>query len=224
MLIIRKSAIIILLFASAITDTFAQKKISEGIVTYTVSYVLPADKQQYAATLPKEITCYFREDSTAAIVDQGAVTVKGVSVFKAGYHCLIIDIPAYSKKIAVVMTSEEVEQENAGIPQLAFKKGTEKQTINGYNCIKGRAIDIKTGTGYDIWLTNDIVIPPSSVSRPVSAFGGVPIRFVTFNNNVIINAELKEIKEEQVPAGFFTASKDYESMSYSELKSLSKSN
>lgn len=224
MLIIRKSAIIILLLASAITDTFAQKKISEGIVTYTVSYVLPVDKQQYAATLPKEITCYFREDSTAAIVDQGAVTVKGVSVFKAGYHCLIIDIPAYSKKIAVVMTSEEVEQENAGIPQLAFKKGTEKQTINGYNCIKGRATDIKTGTGYDIWLTNDIVIPPSSVSRPVSAFGGVPIRFVTFNNNVIINAELKEIKEEQVPAGFFTASKDYESMSYSELKSLSKSN
>jgi len=223
-MIIRKSAIILLLLAVALTNVFSQTRINEGKVTYTVSYVLPADKQQYANLLPKEVTCYFRGDSTAAIVNQGAATIKGVSVFKNGYHCLIVDIPANSKKIVVVMTAEEVEQEKAGIPQLTFKKGTEKQTINGFNCTKATATDVKTGTGYDIWLTNDIAIPPSSVSRPVSAFGGVPVRFVTFNNNVTINAELKEVKEEPVPAGFFTASKDYESMSYSELKSMSNGN
>ena len=206
------------------TMACAQKKINEGMVTYTVTYDLPADKQQYASTLPKEITCYFRGDSTAAIVDQGVSTVKGVSVFKTGYHCLIIDIKALSKKIVVVMTTGEVEQEKAVIPQLTYTKGTEKQTINSYKCIKGTATDPKTGTAYDVWLTTDIAIPPSSVSRPVSTFGGVPVRFVTFNNNVKINAELKEIKEEPVPAGFFTASNDYESMSYTQLKAMSDGN
>lgn len=220
MIIIRQSALILFLLGVALTNVFSQTKINEGEVTYTLSYVLPADKQQFADLLPKEVTCFFRGDSTAAIVNQGTATIKGVSVFKTGYHCLIVDFPANSKKIVVVMSPEEVEQEKAGIPQLTFKKGTEKQTINGFNCIKATATDIKTSTVYDIWLTNDIVIPPSSVSRPVSGFGGVPVRFVTFNNNITINAELKEVKEEPVPAGFFTASKDYEPMSYDELKSM----
>jgi len=200
----------------------AQRKINEGTVIYTLSYELSADQQQYATMLPNELTCYFRGDSSAAIVNQGATIIKGVSVIKNNYHSLIIDLPAASKKIVVVLTSAEVEQENAGLPQFQGVKGTEKQVINGYYCTKVPVTEARGGANYDIWITNDIDMPPNSVNRSSSIFGGMPVKFVTFNNGFKINAVVKEIKEMSVPAGFFSASKDYESMSYTDLKAMSK--
>jgi len=215
---------IFLLFAAFVLPATAQKKIKEGTITYTVSYELPPNEQQFADVLPKEIRCYFRGDSTAAIVNQGMATVKGVSVFTSDYHSLIIDVPANGKKILVVLTAGEVAQEKAGVPQFAGKKSGETQVIDGYKCTKVIVTDPKTNAVYETWVTNDIDIPPTSVSRAVSMFGGVPVKFVTFNNGVKINAEIKEVKEETVPAGFFTATKDYEPMSYTDLKAMSGGN
>jgi len=219
-----KITILFLLMLASELPATAQKKINEGSVTYTVSYELPPDKQQYGDMLPKEIVCYFRGDSTAAIVDQGAATVKGVSVFKTDYHSLIIDAPASGKKIVVVLTPDEVAQEKAGVPQFTGKKSGETQLMDGYNCFKVTLTDPKSSAVYDIWLTNDIDMPPTSVSRAVSSFGGVPVKFVTFNNGVKINADIKGLKEQAVPPGFFTASKDYEPMSYTDLKAASGGN
>lgn len=207
------------LFPLAVTvHASAQKKIAEGVVTYSVTYELPADKQQYADALPKEVTCYFRGDSTAAIVNQGGAVVKGVSVFKSDYHSLIIDDPTNGKKIVVVMTADEVAKEKAAIPDYTGKKTGEKQVVGGYNCEKVVVTDPKTNASYDLWITRDIDIPVTSVSRAVVAFGGVPVKFVTFNNGIKINAELKSAQPQTIPAGFFTAAKDYQSMSYTELK------
>ena len=218
-----KSPVVILMLSVLVihaTPADAQRKIIEGAITYTVSYELPAEKQQYAGMLPKEIVCYFRGDSTAAIVNQGEATVKGMSVFKADYHSLIIDVPSAGKKMVVVLTPGEVAQEKAAGPQFTGKKSTETQVINGYKCTKVAVTDPKTSVTYEAWVTDDIAVPPTSVSRAVSMFGGVPVKFVTFNNGVKINAEIKEIKEEAVPAGFFTASKDYEPISYTDLKTM----
>jgi hypothetical protein len=157
----RKLSAIFLLLAAASAGANAQKKIPEGTITYTVSYELPADKQQYAEMLPKAITCYFRGDSSAALIDQGQATMKGVSVFKSNYHSLIIDVPAQSKKIFVVLTQQEVEAEKAANPQFTGAKGAEKQVINGYNCVKTTITDTKSGAKYDIWITNDIAVPPN---------------------------------------------------------------
>jgi len=210
-----------LIFVLKITASKAQKQIKEGVVVYSASYDIPADQLQNYRTLPTEITIYFRGDSTAAIVNQGGTIIKGVSVLKNNYHSMIIDIPEALRKIVVVLTPAEVEQENAGNPQFTGKTGTEKEKINGYNCTKTTITDTKTGTTYDIWLTNDINIVPNSVSKLVSSFGGVPIKFVTFNRGVKISAEVIDISETTVPKGFFSASKDYQPMSFDQLKAMS---
>src|SRR5258708_4064931 len=165
-----KFTIFFLLAAITAGSVSAQKKINEGIIIYTASYELNAEQLRYADQLPKEITCYFRGDSTAAIVKQGAVIIKGVSVFKANYHSLLIEIPSASKKIVVVMTPDEVEQEKAANPLFKGTTGDEKQVIDGYNCNKVTLTDTKTGAGYEIWVTNDIELVPNSVSKLVSGF------------------------------------------------------
>jgi len=198
----------------------AQRLIKEGVATYSATYDLPPDQKDLAASLPTEIICFFRGDSTAAIVNQGGAIIKGVSVFKDNYHSMIIDFPSIEKKIVVVLTAAEVEEEKATNPPLTAVKGTETQVINGYKCFKTVVTDKKSGATYEIWLTNDIDITPNSVTKPVSGFGGVPVKFVTFNHGIKLNAELKDLTETSVPSGFFTAAKDYEPMSYADLKAV----
>lgn len=216
---ISKLALCILL-ASGISKANAQKKISEGAITYTVSFDLPADKQQFASMMPKEITSYFRGDSTASSVQQGPATIKSVQDYKTNYQSLMIDVPAASKKIAVSLKPAEIEQMESVNPKLTGTPGTEKQTIAGYNCTKVTATDAKSGAKYDVWVTKDIDIVPNSMSYLVSNFGGVPVKFVTFNQGIKINAEIKEVKETPVPKGFFSATKDYQSMSMDDLKAM----
>jgi len=88
--ITKKITLLILLFVQAVYVS-AQKKISEGVITYTVTYDLDAEQLKYADLLPKKITCYFRGDSTAAVANQGDAIMKGVSVFKANFHSLIVE-------------------------------------------------------------------------------------------------------------------------------------
>jgi hypothetical protein len=208
------------LLATGFSKADAQKKITEGSVTYTVNFELPADKQQYASMLPKEITAYFRGDSTAATVQQGQATIKSIQDYKTNFQNILIDVPAAQKKISVVLKPADIEQMEATDPKLTPTPGTEKQTIDGYNCTKVTATDAKTGTKYDVWITKDIDLTPNSVSKLVSTFGGVPVKFVTFNQGIKVNAEIKEIKETQVPKGFFSPTKDYESMSMDDLKAM----
>lgn len=208
------------LLATGFSKANAQKKISEGTITYTVSFELPADKQQFASMMPKEITSYFRGDSTASTIQQGPASIKGVQDYKANYQSILIDVPVASKKIVVVLSPDDIEQMEATNPKLTGTPGTEKQTIAGYNCTKVTATDAKTGTKYDVWITKDIDIVPNSLSHLVGTFGGVPVKFVTFNQGIKVNAVIKEIKETPVPKGYFSASKDYESMSMEDLKAM----
>jgi hypothetical protein len=143
-----------------------------------------------------------------------------VQDFKANYQSLLIDVPSMSKKIAVVLSPAEIQEAEAGNPKLTGTPGSEKQTIAGYKCTKVTAVDAKSGAKYEVWVTKDIDVVPNSVSHLVSTFGGVPVRFVTFNQGIKLNAEIKEIKETAVPKGFFSASKDYTPMTMEQLKNM----
>lgn len=209
---------ITLLLASL--STYAQKKITEGIVTYTVSYDLPEDKKQFEAMMPKEIQCYFRGDSSATIIDQGEAKIKSILNHKADFRSLLIDVPSFNQKIAVQFTPDDLKKLKETEPDFKGTAADEKQKIAGYDCFKVDVKEAKSGTSYEMWVTKDLEITPNVMTHFVNNLGGVPVKFVTFNNGVKINAELRDIKEEKIPAGFFTASKDYKPMSLSELTAL----
>jgi hypothetical protein len=216
----RNIYILLIIIICSTAPLQAQHVVTEGRAVYSASYDIPADQLLSYGALPTQIVTYFRGDSSAAIINQGDATIKGVSVIKTNFHSMIIDIPAASKKIFVVLTPAEVAEENADNHQFTANPGTDKDVINGFKCIKTMLTDTKTGTSYEAWLTNDISVASNSLSRAVSGFGGVPVRFVTFNHGIKISAELIVIEEAVIPPGFFSASKDYQSMSYQDLKKL----
>ncbi|MGV8880170.1 MAG: DUF4412 domain-containing protein [Sphingobacteriaceae bacterium] len=202
-----------LALAAIAFGTKAQKKITEGSAVYTVSYELPADKQQYAAIMPKEIKCYFRGDSSATLINQGSAKIKSILNFKAKFQSLMIDVPQVDKKIVVVLTPADQKKLSDKEPDFSGAPTTDTETIAGYKCTKVNVKDSKSGTSYEMWVTKDLDFTANAMTKLLSKIGGVPVKFVTYNNGVKINAQLKEVKEEVVPPGFFTVTKDYEPIS-----------
>jgi hypothetical protein len=52
----------------------AQKKITEGYITYTAEYNLPPDQQMAAAMLPKNYKVFFKDDLSRLTMDLGMMT------------------------------------------------------------------------------------------------------------------------------------------------------
>src|SRR5687767_3821797 len=83
------------------TWSFAQKKITEGIITYQVKYELPPDMQHMKAMFPETVKVYFKGDSSLAQSKFGMGSTKLIMNAKTKFQRLLIDVPMMGKKYSV---------------------------------------------------------------------------------------------------------------------------
>ena len=162
-----KKAALALAFITAGFTAQAQKTFTEGLIIYTVTSNGQAN----------EAKDYFKGDSSAYQFQQGPANIKLVSDDKANYMAFLIDVPVASMKKAAVLTPADIEQIQSQEPTFTATPTNETQTIAGYNCKKVVAKDNKSGTTYDVWVTNDASAPANSLTKLYSKFGGLPIKF-----------------------------------------------
>lgn len=199
---------------------FAQNKISEGTITYEVEWKLPEQMQAYAAMFPKEVKVYFKGDSASWKNENQMSSTTTITNVKAEFTRLLIDIPMMGKKYSVTLTPADVEMMQDKMPEFSLTEGTETKTISGYNAKKYAVEEKKSGTKSDAWFTKDVEISQNSFNQFFDAKYGFPVEFNTFANGLGIKAKVKEVKQGTVPAGVFSAGKDYETMSFEQLMQL----
>ncbi len=197
-------------FAAFGVNANAQKVYNEGVANYTVS----------ASMGSADTKVYFTADSSAAVTDNGMYTAKIVSDSKSTYTAVLVDVPSMSMRKIAVLTPAEVSQVNAELPKLTFTPTTETKQINGFNCKKVTAKDAKSGMDIELWVTNDIKAPVTSITKPFADAGGTPVKFVTVQQGQTVNVELKSIAGDKVPTGTFGIPAGYDKLSFSELKAL----
>jgi hypothetical protein len=197
-------------FAAFGVSANAQKVYNEGVANYTVS----------ASMGSADTKVYFTADSSAAVTDNGMYTAKIVSDSKSTYTAVLVDVPSMSMRKVAVLTPAEVGQVNAELPKLTFTSTTETKQINGFNCKKVTAKDAKSGMDIELWVTNDIKAPVTSITKPFADAGGTPVKFVTVQQGQTVNVELKSIAADKVPAGTFGIPAGYDKLSFSALKAL----
>ncbi|PJJ84941.1 DUF4412 domain-containing protein [Mucilaginibacter auburnensis] len=197
-------------FASFGISANAQKVYTEGVANYTVSSPMGS----------ADTKVYFTTDSSAAVTDNGMYTAKIVSDSKNTYTAVLVDVPAMSMRKVAVLTPAEVTQVNGEIPKLTFTPTTETKQINGFNCKKVTAKDPKSGMDIELWVTNDIKAPVTSITKPFTDAGGTPVKFVTVQQGQTVNVELKSMAGDKVPAGTFGIPAGYDKLSFSALKAL----
>jgi hypothetical protein len=196
-----------IVLAATTYSASAQKVYKSGMVSYSMEMRgQPADVKQY-----------FTTDSTAAVVTMGPANIKILSNAKRDYLAVVLDVPVASLKKAGIATPAELEQGMAALPTFTYTPTTETKQISGFNCKKVIAKDTKTGKNYDVWVTNDISVPPTAYQPYYSTIGGFPVQFTAFQQGQEAVITISGVSDQKAPAGTFAIGKDFERGSLADL-------
>jgi hypothetical protein len=185
----------------------AQKTINEGMATFSTEI----------QGQPADVVDYFKADSAAQVVTFGAGNVKVLTTAKHDYVAVLLDIPVAGLKKAGIATPAEIEEMGAAVPTFTFTPATDTKVISGFNCKKVVAKDNKTGKTYDIWITNDVVVPSTAVPFYYAQIGGMPIQFTAFQQGQEQSITIKTITAGPAPKGTYAIASDFEKVGMSDL-------
>ena len=203
---------------------FAQtpaKRIPEGIITYSVEWKLPENMQQMAANFPAELTVFFKGDSSSLKTESQMYSSTSILNTKSEYERMLLDIPMMGKKLSVIFTPADQEKVAEKMPELTLKAGTETKEVLGYKAQKYDVNEKKSGQSFEAWFTKDIEVTPNTLSRFYDKGYGFPVEFSSFMNGITVKAKVKDVKSGPVPAGSFSATKDYEEITLDQLMQMS---
>jgi hypothetical protein len=186
----------------------AQKTYTHGMVAYSTEMQgQPADVKQY-----------FTPDSSAAVITFGPAVVKVLSTAKHDYLAVSVDVPVASMKKAGIATPSEIEQFALSLPTFTFTPTTETKQISGFACKKVIAKDSKSGKSYDVWITNDIIVPSTAYPVYYATIGGFPIQYTAFQQGQETSITISSVTDGMAPAGTFAIPKDFERGTLADLR------
>jgi hypothetical protein len=198
---------------SAVTiSANAQKTIDQGYSSFTTEI----------QGQPADVKDYFKSDSSAMVITFGAGTVKILMTAKRDYLAVVLDIPVAQLKKAGIATPAELEDGAASLPTFTFTPAADTKVISGFNCKKVVAKDTKTGKSYDVWVTNDVVVPETGVPIYYKGIGGVPIKFTGFQKGGDGSMQEQDITITGItagpaPAGTYAIASDIEKVGMADL-------
>ena len=210
-----------LLCGSLLFAQTSAKRISEGTITYLVEWKLPENMQQMAANFPTELTVFFKGDSSSLKTESQMYSSTSILNTKSEYERMLLDIPMMGKKLSVIFTPADQEKVAEKMPELTLKAGTETKEVLGYKAQKYDVNEKKSGQNFEAWFTKDIEVTPNTLSRFYDKGYGFPIEFSSFMNGITVKAKVKDVKSGPVPAGSFSATKDYEEITLDQLMQMS---
>jgi hypothetical protein len=195
-------------------------KITEGTIIYTVEWKLPEQMQAMASSFPTELTVYFKGDSSSLKTKSAMYSSTNILNVSKEYERLLLEIPMMGKKFSVLFSPADQEKMQANLPELALKAGTETKSIAGFKVLKHEINEKKSNQNSEAWFTKDVEVTPNALSRFFDKNFGFPVEFVSYMNGLSVKAIVKEIKAGTVPAGSFSASKDFEEISMDQLMQM----
>lgn len=208
-----------ILLGSAIIAN-AQKKISQGTVTYGVEYSLPAEQAAMASQLPKEQKVKFNGNVMRIDMQQGPATIGVVQDFVEKTGLMLIDVPMAQMQYAVKMSKEDVAKAEEAAPKLSdFKATGEKQKVGNYNAEKYSYKDDKGGT-YELWATTDIELPSGFAGQQFKDIKGALVKYTTFQNGMKVTLTIKNVSEDKVGPFSLEVPSGYELKTMQEIMAM----
>ncbi|MNK33185.1 hypothetical protein D3C87_516630 [compost metagenome] len=208
-----------ILLGSAIIAN-AQKKISQGTVTYGVEYSLPAEQAALASQLPKEQKVKFSGNVMRMDMQQGPASIGILQDFVEKTGLMLIDVPIAQMQYAVKMSKEDVAKAEEAAPKLSdFKATGEKQKVGNYNAEKYSYKDDK-GATYELWATNEVELPAGFAGQQFKDIKGALVKYTTFQNGMKVTLTVKNITEDKVGPFSLDVPSGYELKTMQEIMAM----
>ena len=214
------AALFILLFFSAYSVS-AQKKFTEGTISYDIVINTGSDKQQNAD---------FFDGATSAVYIKGNKT-RTEMISPLGTQSTIIDGATNSvvilkefgeQKYMINLTPADWADANKKYVDVSFTYIPDSsKTIQGYTCKKAIG-KLKDGTTFTVWYTSDLIPANKDFQYANRTLPGLALQYETVLGNLKVTYTVSNINFSPVPASKFELPKSgYRVVSYAESKGRS---
>ncbi|HUQ96486.1 MAG TPA: hypothetical protein VM010_02390 [Chitinophagaceae bacterium] len=212
----------ILLFCLFFISTLiaaAQKKISEGSISYDIVINTGSEKTQAAD---------FFDGATSTVYLKGAKSRVEI-VSSLGTQSTIIDgtkntiaiIKEFGEqKYIINMTPEEYKAANARQNNVSFTYTDEEKTIVGYKCKKAIG-KLPGGSTFSVWYTPDLVPENKDYQNVNQSLPGLAMEYESAIGKMQVTYTVSKISLNPVPAAKFDLPKSgYRVMTYKESQGI----
>jgi GLPGLI family protein len=198
-------------------NIIAQKKISEGVISYDIVINTGSEKPRAAD---------FFDGATSTVYLKG-VKSRTEMVSSLGTQSTIIDgsknmitiLKEYGdQKYMIQMTPANWKEANKKSDNVQFSFSDESKTILGYKCIKAIG-KLPEGSTFTVWYTTDLVPENSDFQNVNKALPGLAMEYESQMGNLKVTYTVSKINLSPVLASKFDLPKSgYRVMTYEESK------
>lgn len=196
----------------------AQKKLTEGTISYDVVINTGSDKPQSADLLDGAIsTIYIKGNKihTEMVSSLGTQS----TIIDASKKSIVVLKSYGDQKYLIKLTADDWKAENKKYENVIFTfDPSATKTILGYQCKKAVGL-LADGTTFTAWYTPDLVIESKEFIYPERSLPGLAMEYETTMGNLKVTYTVSKLSFSPVPAAKFDSPKSgFRIMSYKESK------
>ena len=197
-----------------------ETSISEGKITYDITYPNPIEDKWLERLMPKEMEMYFNpvDVKTEISFGLGMIQINYLTDFenKQMYEMLKF----MKKKNFALRDHDSIEQMISSIPEHKVKFYPDTKSIAGVLC--KRAVVSVNGEiepySFDCWYTNQIKITEPNWCTPFKGIDGVLMQYRVERFNILMEFTANQVSMEKVPKETFSVPEKYKQISTEAMK------
>jgi len=208
-----------LLLVCSANNVTAQQVISEGLITYEISYPDMEMDKDMAAMMPTESLVYVKSYLSRTETKMG-MGIVSATIMNAKTNEVIALMDMMGTKTATIMKEEgdDKNKEKSGEGEMKFELVNETKEIAGLLCKKA-IMKNNDGTEFEMYYTESIDTK-SQFSKQWKNFKGFPMEYVISSGGFNMKMTAKLISKIDVADELFKIPADYKIMTQEEFSKM----
>lgn len=198
--------------------SFAQKRFSEGTITYDIVITSNSDKPKHADYLDgTTVANYIKGHRSRTEMVNALGTM--VTIHDSAKKSIVILKEFGEQKYMITLTPADWEDANKKYEGITFTfSDTAEKTIQGYRCKKAIGT-LRDGTTYTVWYTPDLVPENKNFQYETRSLPGLVLEYEVNSKDRKMTYTVSKISFNPVPASKFELpTSGYRVMTYAESK------
>lgn len=195
------------------------RRISEGIIEYEVSYPNIDPDDMLAGLMPTSMIMKFKNNQFNAELSAGMGMFKTNFISNSNDYFLINSVKLINKKYATKLDQKAVEKMNEKYSKFYISKLDEKKEIAGYNCKKALVVfDDVANESFYVYYTDEINISNPNWSNIFKDIDGVLLEYQMERYGIMMKFTAKSVTETKLEDSEFQLTSDYENLTLTDLE------
>jgi GLPGLI family protein len=198
--------------------SFAQKKFTEGTITYDIVINSNSDKPKNADYLDgTTVANYIKGNKSRTEMVNALGTM--VTIHDSAKNSIVILKEFGEQKYMITLTHDDWHDANKKYEGISFNRSdTSHKIIQGYKCEKALGT-LSDGTTYTVWYTPDLVPENKNFQYETRTLPGLALEYEIDSKDRKVTYTVSRISFSPVPASKFELPKSgYRIMTYAESK------